>query len=92
MCFLKYGLCFCIFQSFIGASPRQQLTSNAELIGSLGTQCRAGNSFTVLPGRSSLFFFFFFFNDCIMSIVLACPHVVIFLKLVSRVCVLFFSF
>ncbi|XP_030271471.1 uncharacterized protein LOC115580887 [Sparus aurata] len=35
--------------SFIGASPRQQLTSNAELIGSLGTQCRAGNSFTVLP-------------------------------------------
>ncbi|XP_073321292.1 uncharacterized protein [Pagrus major] len=35
--------------SFIVASPKQQLTSNAELIGSLGTQCRAGNSFTVLP-------------------------------------------
>ncbi|XP_036952305.1 uncharacterized protein LOC119018606 isoform X2 [Acanthopagrus latus] len=35
--------------SFIGTSPRQQLTSNAELIGSLGTKCRAGNSFTVLP-------------------------------------------
>ncbi|KAM8761632.1 uncharacterized protein AB9X84_006631 isoform 3-T4 [Acanthopagrus schlegelii] len=35
--------------SFIGTSPRQQLTSNAELIGSLGIKCRAGNSFTVLP-------------------------------------------
>ncbi|XP_044047899.1 zinc finger protein 280C-like isoform X2 [Siniperca chuatsi] len=37
-------------QGFIVASP--QLTSNTEFSGSLGTQRRAGNSFTIVPGKS----------------------------------------